>query len=234
MERDMATILITGANRGIGLALTRAFIAHGDVVLAAQRGAKASGALAELQRDSGRVEIVTLDVASEASVAQAARALAGRKIDVVVNNAAVLNSYGGIADGNHGEAAWREVLMTNVAGSYFVAAHFLPHLQAAKPSKLVFLTSSMSSLSEAGGGAYPYRASKAAVNSLCRTLAGDLKGDGIAVAAFDPGWVRTDMGGANASISTETSAAGLFKRIQALSLATTGAIETYAGKKVAL
>lgn len=230
----MATILITGANRGIGLALTRAFLAQGDSVLAGQRAAKAGGALAELQRDSGRVETVTLDVANEASVKQAAQTLAGRKIDVVVNNAAILNSYGGIADGNHDEAAWRDVLMTNVAGGYFVAAHFLPHLKAAKPSKLIFLTSSMSSLSEAGGGAYPYRASKAAVNSLCRNLARDLKGDGIAVAAFDPGWVRTDMGGANASISTETSAAGLLKRITALSLATTGAIDRYSGEPVSL
>ncbi len=230
----MATILITGANRGIGLALTSAFLAHGDTVLAAQRAAKAGGALAELQRDGKPVEIVQMDVASEASVAKAAQALAGCRIDVVVNNAAVLNSYGGIADGKHDEAAWREVLMTNVAGGYFVAAHFLPNLKAAKPGKLVFLTSSMSSLSEPNGGAYPYRASKAAVNSLCRNLARDLKTDGIAVAAFDPGWVRTDMGGANASITVETSAAGLFKRIQALSLATTGAIEKYSGEKVAL
>lgn len=230
----MATILITGANRGIGLALTRAFIAHGDIVLAAQRAAKATGALSELQRKSGRIETVTMDVSSEASVATAAEALAGRKIDIVVNNAALLNSYGGIEDGHHDEGAWRDVLMTNVAGGYFVAAHFLPHLKAARPSKLVFLTSSMSSLSEAGGGAYPYRASKAAVNALCRNLARDLRGDGIAVAAFDPGWVRTDMGGANASISTETSAAGLFKRIQALGPATTGAIERYSGEKVIL
>lgn len=230
----MATILITGANRGIGLALTRAFLSNGDTVLAAQRAAQAAGALAELQRDGKKVEIFQMDVASEASVSKAAQALAGRRIDVVVNNAAILNSYDGIESGVHDEAAWRDVLMTNVAGSYLVAAHLLPNLKAARPSKLVFLTSSMSSLSEAGGGAYPYRASKAAVNSLCRNLARDLKADGIAVAAFDPGWVRTDMGGANASISTETSAAGLFKRIQALSLATTGAIETYSGEPVSL
>lgn len=230
----MATILITGANRGIGLALTRAFLAHGDTVLAAQRSAKPGDALAELQRAGKNVEIVTLDVADEKSVAKAAKALAGRKIDALVNNAAILNSYDGIESGAHDEAAWRDVLMTNVAGSYMVSAHFLPHLKAAKPSKLVFLTSSMSSLSEAEGGAYPYRASKAAVNALCRNLAHDLKGDGVAVAAFDPGWVRTDMGGANASISAETSAAGLFKRIQALSLQTTGAIESYAGEPVRL
>lgn len=230
----MATILITGANRGIGLALTRAFLAHGDTVLAAQRAAKPGGALAELQRGGKPVEIVQMDVASEASVAKAAQALSGRKIDVVVNNAAILNSYDGIESGAHDEAAWRDVLMTNVAGSYLVAAHFLPNLKAAKPSKLVFLTSSMSSLSEAGGGGYPYRASKAAVNALCRNLARDLKGDGIAVAAFDPGWVRTDMGGPSASISPETSAAGLFKRIQALSLQTTGAIERYSGESIRL
>ncbi|CAN0450105.1 unnamed protein product, partial [Phaeothamnion confervicola] len=92
---------------------------------------------------------------------------------------------------------------------------------AARQARLIFLTSSMSSLSEAGG-TYPYRASKAAVNSLTRNLALDLKSDGISVAAFDPGWVRTDMGGANASISAETSAAGLLKRILALSPKTTG------------
>ncbi len=230
----MATILITGANRGIGLALTRAFVAHGDKVIAAQRSPKPGGELAALQKESGRVDLISMDVAAETSVAKVAAALKGTPIDIVVNNAAVLNSYGGIEEGVHDEAAWHSVLMTNVAGSYFVAAHFLPNLKAAKPSRLVFLTSSMSSLSEANGGAYPYRASKAAVNSLCRNLARDLAGDGIAVAAFDPGWVRTDMGGADASISAETSAAGLLKRILALGPKTTGAIETYAGTPVAL
>ena len=230
----MATILITGANRGIGLALTRAFVAQGDKVIAAQRAAKATGELAALQKASDRVDILAMDVAVEESVAKAAATLKGTPIDIVVNNAAVLNAYGGIADGHHDEAAWHKVLMTNVAGSYFVAAHFLPNLKTAKQSRLIFLTSSMSSLSEAGGGAYPYRASKAAVNSLTRNLARDLKGDGISVAAFDPGWVRTDMGGANASISAETSAAGLLKRILALGPKTTGAIETYAGKALAL
>lgn len=230
----MATILITGANRGIGLALTRAFLAHGDTVIAAQRAAKKNGALSDLQAAGKAVETVELDVASEASVAKAAHKLAGRKIDILVNNAAVLNGYGRVESGEHDEAAWRSVLMTNVAGSYMVAEHFLPHLKAAKPSRLVFITSSMSSLSEPGGGAYPYRASKAAVNSLTRTLAHDLKPAGIAVAAFDPGWVKTDMGGPDASITAETSAAGLLKRILALGPSTTGAIEEYSGKKVVL
>ena len=230
----MATVFITGANRGIGLALTRAFVAHGDTVIAGQRAGKASGELAALQKESGRVDILSLDVAKEDAVAKAAASLKGTPIDVLVNNAAVLNSYGGIDDPAHDEAAWRDVLMTNVAGSYLVAAHFLPNLKLAKQARLIFLTSSMSSLSDAGGGAYPYRASKAAVNALCRNLARDLKGDGISVAAFDPGWVRTDMGGPSASISAETSAAGLLKRILALSPKTTGAIETYAGQPVAL
>lgn len=230
----MATILITGANRGIGLALTRAFVAHGDTVIAAQRAAEASGELAALQKESGHVDLLTLDVTREECVTKAAAALKGTPIDILVNNAAVLNSYGGIEDRAHDEAAWRNVLMTNVAGGYLVAAHFLPNLKAAKQARLIFITSGMSSLSEPGGGAYPYRASKAAVNSLTRNLALDLKGDGISVAAFDPGWVRTDMGGADASISVETSAAGLLKRILALGPATTGAIETYAGEKVAL
>lgn len=230
----MATVLITGANRGIGLALTRAFLAHGDQVIAAQRASKASGELAALQKENNRVDILSLDVAKENTVAKAAASLKGTPIDILVNNAAVLNSYGTVEDGGHDEAAWRDVLMTNVAGSYLVAAHFLPNLKLSKQARLIFITSSMSSLSEAEGGAYPYRASKAAVNSITRNLAHDLKSDGISVAAFDPGWVRTDMGGANASISAETSAAGLLKRILVLSLKTTGAIETYAGEKVAL
>ena len=230
----MATILITGANRGIGLALTRAFVAHGDQVIAAQRASKVSGELAKLQKESGRVDTLTLDVANEASVTKAAASLKGTPIDILVNMAAVLNSYGAVEDGGHDEAAWRDVLMTNVAGSYMVSAHFLPNLKLSKQARLIFITSSMSSLSQAEGGAYPYRASKAAVNSITRNLALDLKGDGISVAAFDPGWVRTDMGGPNASISAETSAAGLLKRILALSPKTTGAIETYAGEKVAL
>lgn len=230
----MANVLITGANRGIGLALTRAFLAHGDKVIATQRATKPDGELAKLKKQGAQVDIVTLDVTNEASLAKAAAALKDKPIDILVNNAAVLNSYSTIESGDHDEAAWRDVLMTNVAGSYLVSAYFLPNLKLAKQARLIFITSSMSSLSEIEGGAYPYRASKAAVNSLTRNLAHDLKSDGISVAAFDPGWVRTDMGGPNASISAETSAAGLLKRILALSLKNTGAIETYAGEKVAL
>jgi NAD(P)-dependent dehydrogenase (short-subunit alcohol dehydrogenase family) len=219
----MNTILITGSNRGIGLELVRQLSARGDHVIAASRQPN--------QAPTGStIEPITMDVASEASVQTAAAKLHGRPIDLIINNAGQLNSYGGIGDPAHNEAAWQSLLMTNVAGPYFVASAFLAHLLAGTGKKLVIITSVMGSSERAKGGAYPYRASKAGATNLARNLAVDLKPQGIAVAAYHPGWVRTDMGGSGADISVIDSAQGLIQQCDALTLATTGLVADYLGK----
>ncbi len=223
----MPTVLITGANRGIGLALATAYRRRGDAVMATVRRPEVGGALTALG-----VAVHTLNVTDDKAADALAATLAGTRIDVVIANAAVLNSYGGIDDKGHDAKAWAEVLMTNVAGVFFTARAFRPHLAKSK-GKLALISSSMASSQRARGGAYPYRCSKAAVSNLAANLALDLKLEGITVAALDPGWVKTDMGGMAADITVEESAAGLITRIDALTLDRSGCFENYLGQPIA-
>ena len=229
----MTTILLTGANRGIGLAMTRFLAARGDTVIATARTPGKAAELATLATTTGRVEIHALDVTDEAACARVAAALGPRVIDVLIVNAGVMGSRGGIADPGHDAAEWQHVMATNVAGAYFTARAFLPHVARAKTGRIAFLSSMMGSSSTASGTALAYRASKAAVANLGRNLSVDLKPKGIAVGIYHPGWVSTDMGGAAAPVTPADSAAGLIARIDRLSLATTGVFEDYRGQPYA-
>jgi len=123
--------------------------------------------------------------------------------------------------------------MTNVAGPYLVTRALLGHVERSEGRRIAVVSSIMGSSEHASGNAYPYRASKAAAVNVARNLAAELKPRGIAVGAYHPGWVRTDMGGSGADISVEESAEGLLRRFDALSLATTGVFEDYRGEGIA-
>ena len=126
---------------------------------------------------------------------------------------------------------WADLLATNVTGPFFTARAFAPHLAKAK-GKIGIISSRMGSSTAAAGNSYAYRASKAAVSNIAANLAVELKPKGIAVASYHPGWVKTDMGGQGADIDATISAKGLVARIDALSLATTGAFENYSGPAI--
>jgi NAD(P)-dependent dehydrogenase (short-subunit alcohol dehydrogenase family) len=222
----MATILITGANRGIGFELARQAAARGDVVFATARD---PARLAELGRAGGEVTGLGLDVTRPEEVAAVASGIR-RPIDIVVCNAGQFVARGGIEDPDYTAEAWSSMLMTNVAGPFFTIRGFLSHLEGAQRPRAAVISSIMASSARAPGRAYIYRASKAAATNLARNLAVDLKPRGIAVGAYHPGWVRTDMGGEAAEISVEESAAGLLARFEALSLETTGVFEDYRGE----
>lgn len=230
----MTIVAITGANRGIGLALTEAWAARGDRILATARQSGDVHQLNALAALTGRIEVFALDVVDEASLAAFAERLDGRPIDLLVANAGVLNSYGGLDDPAHDAAAWRDVLMTNVFGPYATIRALLPNLRAGAQKKIAIIASIMGSTERVieKGNAYPYRASKAAAVNLARNLAAELTPEGIAVGAYHPGWVRTEMGGAAADISVRESATGLIERFDALSMATTGVFEDYQGERI--
>ncbi len=226
----MTTVLITGANRGIGLEMTRRYAAAGASVIATARHPETADALSKLAAESGRVSVLPLEVANEASVAALAKAVAGKPIDILINNAGTLGSRGGWDDPAHDLKTWTEVLATNVIGPHLVSRALVPNLKLAKQGKLAIVCSHLGSSEMAAGGILPYRASKAAAINLARNLAVELKPLGIAVVAFHPGWVQTDMGGYNAAVKVGDSAQGMIDRLAALSLATSGVFEDYSGK----
>jgi NAD(P)-dependent dehydrogenase (short-subunit alcohol dehydrogenase family) len=238
-------ILITGANRGIGLEMTRQAAQRGDSVIAACRNPDTASNLQRLANEVGlQISIVGMDVANDSSVAAAASSISNTitgALDLVVANAGHLNARGGLQDPEHTQGNIAATLMTNVAGVFFTARHFLPHLRAAalngstsldgsaSLARLAVISSQMGSSTRAGISAPIYRASKAAATNLARSLSLELAPDNIAVGAWHPGWVQTDMGGSEAAITPQTSAAGLLSRFDSLSMQTSGVFEDYAG-----
>ena len=213
MLAPMITALVTGANRGIGLELTRQLAARPDTaVIAACR--TPSDALYELD-----IELETgVEVTSADAVAGLARRLEGRPIDVLINSAGVL-FRGGLGDLDFDRV--RLQLEVNALGPLRVAAALRPNLR--RGAKLAVITSRMGSIGDnTSGGYYGYRMSKAAVNAAAVSLARDLAPGGVAVAILHPGHVRTDMTGWQGLVDASESAAGLLARIDELSLETTG------------
>jgi len=229
--RSARTVLLTGANRGIGLALTRELLARGDRVIAACRDPAAAADLAALTGQGA--QLVALDVASPPSVAQLASQLADEPLDVVINNAGVAEDRGGLA--TFDVAVWRRTYEINVFGAVAVANAFLPNLLRGREKKLINISSAAGSLTTAKADNPAYRSSKAALNMAMRCIAVELKPAGVAVAILSPGIVATDMtaqrGYANA-ITPETSARGLADRIDEASLETSGEFRRYNGDPI--
>jgi len=227
----MTTVLITGANRGIGLEFARQYAAEGADVIACCRAPDKAEALSALAKTTG-LRVMALDVTSPKSVAALKTALAGRPIDIVINNAGVggpRNEAKGTIDFD----AWVETLKTNSVAPMLVSLALHDNLKAGKLKKLITITSMMGSIANHGGGAYAYRASKAAVNSVMHGLSKDWAKDGIAVGIYHPGWVKTDMGGASAPVTPEESVKGLRAQIARLSASNSGAYLDYTGKEIA-
>ena len=224
----MTTVLVTGANRGIGLEFVRQYVADGAEVIACCRDPAAASELQALAKASGRVRVMRLDVASAADIAALTGALAGQPIDILINNAGISGPQRQSADDIDLEG-WLETFRVNTVAPVAVSQALHANLKAGAGKKLAAITSQLGSIANNGGGRYAYRSSKAALNDAMRGLSRDWAGDGIAVGIFHPGWVRTDMGGQSAPVSPEASVRGLKQRIAALGPKTSGAFEDYSG-----
>ncbi len=227
------TWMITGASRGIGLAIVTALLERGDHVVAAARNPH-GGALGELAAGHPvALATLELDVASDDSVAAAKAALGDRPLDVLLNNAGVLGARGDESSLRMDFAMWREVFEVNVYAPLRVAQAFLPNVEAGRGRKIATISSRMGSIGANPSGSLAYRSSKAAVNMAMVVFGNAVRERKIASLLFHPGWVRTDMGGGGADISPQESAAGLIATIDASGMAQTNSFRNYGGEPIA-
>ena len=227
----MRSVLITGANRGLGLEFASQYAADGWRVFACCRRPDAASELGAIAAASdGRLIVHTLDVADRASIDSLAAALRGEAIDVLINNAAVIGGrdqrFGGL-DWDE----WTSTLRTNVMGPTHMLEAFADHVAASDKKAAVTVTSGMGSIADTSGGQYVYRTSKAAVNMAMRSASKDLAGRAITVAVIHPGWVRTDMGGSGADLSPSESVSGMRRVIDGQSAADNGKFLDHAGRE---
>ena len=223
-------VLITGANRGVGLEFTKQYAADGWNVLACCRHPQSALDLQALVQANANIKIQPLDVADFAQIDALALQLKDESIDVLINNAGVY-PHSSFGDTNYDD--WAAAFKVNSMAPLKMAEAFVQHISRSQLKKIATLTSKMGSLDDnTSGESYSYRSSKTAVNMVMKSLSIDLKPYGISVVTLHPGWVQTDMGGSNALVSAQTSVTGLRKVIDGLSLATTGRFIAYDGKAI--
>jgi NAD(P)-dependent dehydrogenase (short-subunit alcohol dehydrogenase family) len=228
----MPTLLVTGANRGLGLEFVRQYAADGWHVLACARQPAAAAELASLAQRHPAVEVHALDVGDFEAIGALATRLAGTPIDVLLNNAGLFGPKPGADDdprqqfGHLDPAVLVELHRVNALAPLRVAEAFVEHVAASGQKKIATISSSIGSIGQSRarseGGLYAYRMSKAAVNMAMAALASDLAPRGIAVGVYCPGWVRTRMGGPRAPLTPEESIRGLRARIASLDAGTSG------------
>ncbi len=224
------TVLVTGANRGLGLEFARQYAAAGWRVFAACRGPNDAKDLQLVAAESGgRVRILQMDVTDSASVRAAAAELKGEAIDLLLNNAGVGGTPGQRL-GSLDYEAWARVLDANTLGPMRVSEAFLENVAQSRQKRIVTITSGMGSIEDnTSGGRYAYRSSKAAVNMVMKSLAVDTAPRGITCIVMNPGWVRTDMGGKGGTLSPEDSIKAMRSVIASLKPEDTGKFLNFSG-----
>ena len=228
----MSTMLVTGANRGIGFEFVQQYLAMGEEVVATYRNEEDSDQLISLYAEKSNLEIFKLDVASDSSMEEFSQRLGDQPIDVFINNAGVYGPRDSVF-GKVDEANWLSVLRINALAPLFLTQLLIENFRRGELKKLLYITSKMGSIEDnRGGGSYVYRSSKAALNAVVKSISVDLEPEKMAVAVLHPGWVRTDMGGPNGLIDTKTSVAGMIQVIRNLNLESSGVFFNYDGNVI--
>ena len=224
----MPSVLVTGANRGLGLALARSFAADGWRLHACGRNLDKAK---KIKAVGGDVNVHRLDVTDPLQVANLARSLRDEPIDLLINNAGLLEASSSFGEVDYDE--WLEVIQVNSMAPLRLAERFVDHVDRSDLKIIVNISSIMGSIGQnESGGSYVYRSSKAALNSVTRSMALDLAPKGITVIAVHPGWVRTDMGGEEGHLSPEESAADLRRLIGGLTPEDSGSFFNHDGSSI--
>ncbi len=237
----MPTILITGANQGIGLEFTRQYSAAGWSVVACCRTPDTADALQALAGDHARLTVERLDVKDHDAIDDLADRYSGQTIDILLNNAGIVGPYP-LDDhlerqhfGTMDYAVWDDVLHTNTFGPLKMTEAFVNHVAASEQKKIISISSSVGSISEVTIPGIAYASSKTALNRVMTIVARELKEKSIIVAMLCPGYTRTRMVSENSlqyAIEPDTSVTGMRKIISSLTLANSGSFTRYNGDTI--
>jgi NAD(P)-dependent dehydrogenase (short-subunit alcohol dehydrogenase family) len=217
----MATVLITGASRGIGKELADQYADAGWDVIRTCRD----------PQESGMPDALKLDVTDPSDVRAVAKTLDGKPIDVLINNAGVIGQRDA-AIGNIDYDVWEETFRVNTLAPIRVAEALSQNVGASERKTMVFISTVMASIAGKGSGHYLYRSTKAALNSAMAVMAQELSPRGVICVSMHPGWVQTDMGGPTAAVTVPNSAAGIRKVVAALSRSDNGRFLDYTGAEI--
>lgn len=236
----MPNVLITGANRGLGFGLAKLYVDDGWRVFACCRNPEGADELnAVADQSSGTLTVHRVDVEDHASIDALAASLKSEPLDVLLNVAGyygkhIVTEPGGLQEfGTSDYAEWDKIFRINISGPMKVSEALIENVAASDQKKLITLSSILGSIGGNDvGKMYPYRASKAAVNAMMKSMALDLKERGITAVPLHPGWVRTEMGGPHADIDAETSVAGMKKVIADLKPEDAGRFLAYDGSEL--
>jgi NAD(P)-dependent dehydrogenase (short-subunit alcohol dehydrogenase family) len=224
----MPSILITGANRGLGLEFAKQYAGAGYRVFATAREPAQAKELAALAKANSQLSVHALEATDPKSVAALVHELKGQALDILLNNAGVMGpKHQSLGDMDY--PGMLDTFKVNTIGPLMVAEALLENVVKSQRKVIAAITSGMGSITDTGGDSYAYRASKAALNMTFRNLAMDLKSRGVIAVVINPGWVQTDMGGKGAPTKVDESIAAMRAVFEGLKLADSGKFLDYKG-----
>ena len=223
----MKNILITGANRGIGLKFAEVLSANNNIYATARDITNAD----DLKKFD-HTELLELDLLDKDSIKSFCSELKDIPLDMIINNAGIFQDEQ-MEETILDPELWLDEIMINAIGPVFLSQKLKENIMSGNDKKIIFISSQMGSIDDNySGGYYFYRTSKSALNSAAKSLSIDWKADGISVLMLHPGWVRTDMGGSNAKLDIDTSVSKMLDVINSLDMGKTGTFLNYEGKKL--
>jgi len=227
------SILVTGANRGIGLEMVRYYANQGWHVFATCRSPENAHALNKMVHQfNEQINVIPLDVTRKKHIEALSATLKNQPIDILFNNAGIYGPTDAIF-GNTQPDDWLETFRVNTIAPLKIIEALIDNISRSQDKTIVTITSKMGSIEDNGsGGSYIYRSSKAALNAVLKSVAIDLAPKGIKVLLIHPGWVKTEMGGLNAEISTEQSVRGISRVIHNTTINDSGTFSEYDGTLV--